>query len=137
MSPVPVELEMPPGRIYIPMIFAVDLVSITGAVDVITNITPGFVGTIVNTYWIQGQPVVTGGKAATLNWEVGTRNLGGGTIALTSALCTPLGAVIACAAITGSNTFTKTDTISLEASAVTAFAEGSGMVVVIIAVDLL
>lgn len=136
MTPVPTQFERPKNVAYAFFTFDVLLVNIGGNVDVITNFTPGFVGSIVRTFFITDTPVTTGGRAATLNWEIGAVNLVGGTIALTSALCTPLGAVINGAAITGSNSFDRDDTISLEASGVTAFAEGKGSVVAVIAIPI-
>lgn len=106
------------------------LANITGAGDVLTTFTPGFAGKIVSLDFAVGTPVTTGSKAATLNAEIGTTNLTGGTVALTSANCTPLGAVVAGAAITAANVFTATDTISIEAASVTAFAEGDGVLIV-------
>jgi hypothetical protein len=95
--------------------------------DVLTNFTPGFPGRIVSAAFAVTDPVTTASKAATLNLEIGTVNLTGGVISLTSANCTPLGAVIAGTAITANNTFGATDTISVEASSVTAFVEGEGV----------
>jgi len=67
----------------------------------------------------------TADKAATLNAEIETTNLSGGVLALTSANCTPKGAQVAGTEITGNNAFTATQKISIEASSVTAFAEGA------------
>lgn len=106
--------------------FPIALASITGAGDVLTGLTMGFAGTITSVDFVVTVPVTTGAKAATLNVEIGTTNLTGGAVALTSANCTPLGAVVAGSAVTGANTFTATDTISIEASSVTAFSEGQG-----------
>lgn len=99
--------------------------------DVVTAVTPGYAGTIEKVYWIQGTPVTTASKASTLNLEIGTTDVTGGTIELTSAACTPLGTIIDGAAITAENTFTSTDTISLEASSTTTFVEGAGTVVIV------
>lgn len=98
--------------------------------DVLTTFTPGFHGQIDSLDFIVGTPVTTGAKASTLNAEIGTTNLTGGTVGLTSANCTPLGAEVAGAAVTGANTFTSTDTISIEASSTTAFVEGDGTLVI-------
>lgn len=95
--------------------------------DVLTNFTPGFPGSIVRAAFVVTDPVVTASKLATLNLEINAVNLTGGVISLTSANCTPLGAVIAGTAITANNTFGATDTISVEASSVTAFVEGEGV----------
>lgn len=98
--------------------------------DVVTEFRPGVAGTIEDVQWVQGVPVTTAAKLATLNLEIDTTDVTGGTVALTSAACTPLGKVIAGSAITGNNTLTKTSKLSVEASSVTAFAEGSGYLLV-------
>jgi hypothetical protein len=104
--------------------------------DLVTQFTPGFAGKMKKWYWIQGGvPVTTGGKAATLNLEINAVNVNDGsgtnsTIALTSAACTPMGIVIAGSVIGGANCFSESDTISVEASSVTAFSEGDGQLVV-------
>ena len=128
--PIPSQFEVAPNRFHGTWCFPITLSSITAAGDVVTDITPGFAGAIKKLYWVQGVPVTTAAKAATLNLEVNALDLAGGTIALTSAACTPLGKVIASAAITGSNRFDADDTISVEAASVTAFAEGSGVLLV-------
>lgn len=110
----------------------VNLASITTTQDVVTTYTPGFAGRILKNDFLVNVPVTTAAKLATLNAEIGTTNVTGGTIALTSANCTPMGAVVAGAAITAANSFTATDTISYEAASVTAFAEGSGSIVIVL-----
>ena len=95
--------------------------------DIVTGFTPGFRGRIKSYRFIVTDPATTAAKLSTLNLEIGTTNLTGGVLALTSANCTPLGAVVAATAITGGNVFGPTDTISLEASATTAFVEGAGV----------
>lgn len=113
--------------------FYVNLASITGAGDVISNFVLDRPGVVLRTQWNQMAPVTTAAKLATLNLEIGTTNLTGGTIALTSATCTPMGAVIAGAAITAANVFAAGDNISVEAASVTAFAEGTGIVSITVA----
>lgn len=98
--------------------------------DVVTEIRPGIAGTIEHWEWVQGVPVTTASRAATLNLEIDTTNVTGGTIALTSAACTPLGRVIPGSAITGANVLTRESRLSVEASSVTAFAEGSGYLLI-------
>ena len=113
--------------------FELDLASITAA-DVITAITPGYAGRLKKAYFVADKAVTTGSKAATLQPKI-TPNGGaltpttGGAIALTSAALTPKGAVVAGSAITAANTFGASDTLSVVASAVTAFAEGTGNLV--------
>ena len=113
----------------------ITLAQITGAGDVLTTWTPGFAGRIVKAAFAVTTVVTTAAKAATLNLEIGTTNLTGGTIALTSANCTPLGAVVAAAAITAGNRFAASDTVSVEASSVTAFAEGAGVLLLTVIRD--
>lgn len=108
------------------------LAAITSAVDVVTEVTPGFAFELVSATFVVTQPVTTGSKLATLNFEIGSTNVTGGTVALTSANCTPLGVKVAGAAITAGYTGSATDTISVEASSVTAFAEGSGVLLLAI-----
>lgn len=134
--PVPTELEIPRNRAY--QIMSVPVYAMTGLADgdFVTQFTPGFVGSIVRTFWVQGTVVTTGGKGTTLNFEINAVNLVGGVITLTSALCTPLGVVIAGTAITGSNSFHRTDTISIECSATTAFSEGAGTICIVFEVPI-
>lgn len=110
-------------------IFYIELAGLTNA-DVLTTWTPGFAGTINKIEFAVKVAVTTGSKAADLNMEIGTTNLTGGVVSLTSANCTPKGTVVAGTAVTAANTFTATDTLSIEASGVTAFAEGDGWLIV-------
>lgn len=98
--------------------------------DVLTTYTPGFAGRIESVAFAVTQEVTTGSKASTLNLEIGTTDLTGGVVALTSANCTTLGAVVAGSSVTAANVFTSTDTISIEASSTTAFAEGAGVLLI-------
>ena len=100
--------------------------------DLVTTITPGFAGKIKKVYWVQDAPVTTAAKASTLNLEIGTTNLTGGAVSLTSAACTPKGKVIAGTAVTAANVFKADDTISVEAASTTAFIEGSGSLYAVI-----
>jgi len=92
--------------------------------DIITTMTPGFAGRIVKVWAVVTEVVTTASDAASINWEIGTTNLTGGVIALTSANATPLGATIDGSAITAANWFSATDTLSVEGASVTDFAEG-------------
>ncbi len=93
--------------------------------DLLTNYTIGCAGRIVGFEAVVTDPATTAAKLSTLNLEIGTTNVTGGSLALTSANMTPLGAVVAASAITAANTFSATDTISIEAASTTAFVEGS------------
>lgn len=90
--------------------------------DMVTTMTVGHKFKILNLIAVCTKAVTTGAKAATLNLEIGTTDLTGGVLALSGAYS--LGAVTACTAITAANTGSAAATISLEASSVTAFAEG-------------
>lgn len=109
--------------------FPIDLAKIADG-DLVTNYTPGFAGSIVKFSAIVTDPATTALKASTLNLEIGTTNVTGGSLALTSANMTPLGKVVDATAITAANTFSSTDTISIEAASTTAFVEGSVVLVV-------
>jgi len=98
--------------------------------DMLTNYVPGFNFKILSVDWRQCKAVTTGSKLATLNLEIGTTDLTGGTVALTSAACTPAGAAVAGSAITAGNVGTDTDSFSIEASSVTTFVEGNGWLLV-------
>jgi hypothetical protein len=100
--------------------------------DVLTTYTPGHHGRVKKIDFAVTNEVTTAAKLTTLNAEIGTTNLTGGTVALTSANCATLGAVVAGAAITGAAGFTATDTISIEAASTTAFIEGEGVLLITI-----
>jgi hypothetical protein len=108
----------------------VTLANIAGAGDVVTNFPLTFAGTITAFDFIVTTAVTTGSKAADLNLEIGTTNVTGGVLSLTSATATPLGKVLSSTAITGNNTFASGDTLSVEAASVTAFAEGAGVLII-------
>lgn len=100
------------------------------AADLLTSFCPGFAGRISKIDFIVGVIASTASKAASLNLEIGSVDLTGGVVALTTANCGTKGAVVAGSSITGNNTFDETDTISVEASSVTAFVEGSGVLMI-------
>jgi len=129
--PVPVQFETPPGRFFMPFCFHTTLADITVSADVVTSFTPGFVGSIVKTFFVCGKAIAGGGKEISLNFEIGSANLVGGVITLTSATLTPMGIVVAGTAITGGNNFDRDSTISIEATVSVAFADGEGTIVVI------
>lgn len=110
--------------------FYMNLAEITANGDLLTNFVPGYAFKLESFDWRQMKPVTTGAKAASLNLEIGTTDVTGGVIALTSAACTPQGVAVAGSAITAANVGTATDSFSIEASGVTAFAEGSGWALV-------
>jgi hypothetical protein len=110
--------------------FPIDLAQIAGTGDVVTNYPLQGNGRITQVAFVVTVPVTTAAKAATLNLEIGSTNLTGGVVALTSANATPLGKVIVGTAVTANNTFSDGDTLSIESAAVTAFVEGRGVLLV-------
>jgi hypothetical protein len=65
------------------------------------------------------------------NLEIGTTNVTGGALTLTLASQATIGTVTAATAITGANSFTATDTISLEmAAGGTVFSAGAGYFII-------
>jgi len=94
--------------------------------DIVTTVTPGFHGRIKKLDFVTHTPASTASKLSTLNAEIGTTNLTGGTVALTTVACNTMGKVVAGAAITAGAAFKDTDTISIEAASTTTFIEGDG-----------
>jgi hypothetical protein len=102
--------------------FTVPLASLADG-DVLT-FTPGFYGKVLSMEARVTTAVTTAAKASTLNLEIGTTDLTGGVLALTSANMTPVFARVAATAITGNNVFDADDVITLEAASTTTFVEG-------------
>lgn len=92
--------------------------------------TPGVAGRIKSVQFMVTTAVTTGAKAATLTPKIATVACTGGVVSLTSANCTPIGAEVDGTAITGANTFTSSQQISIDVSAVTTFVEGAGVIYV-------
>jgi hypothetical protein len=106
------------------MTIPVNLASITGAGDVMTEVVIPHAFRVLRFDASVKVPVTTAGRSATLNLEIGTTDVTGGVLALTSANCTPLGAKIVGSSITAGSTGSANALLSVEASGVTAFAEG-------------
>jgi hypothetical protein len=94
-------------------------------------IKPGIVGTIIGVQYSAIVGATTADKATTLNLEIGTTDLTGGVLALTTANCAAGGRVDA-TAITDNNTLAADSVITVEASSTTAFVEGTGMLTIAI-----
>lgn len=105
--------------------------------DLVTDLVPGIAGYITHVEWLQGKAVSTASKLATINVEIGSTDLTGGVVSLTSALCTPLGKVIAGTRVTANNRLERNSKISVEATSVTAFVEGDGALRIKIQPDVL
>jgi hypothetical protein len=113
-----------------------DLADIAAA-DLLTAFLPGFNGRIVQIDAYIARAATTAGRGATLTPKVGSTNVTGGGLVLTSANCTPLGARVAGAAITALNAFTASQTIGLVGSALVGggFAEGRAWIMLTLAND--
>jgi hypothetical protein len=96
--------------------------------DLVTTITPGFAGRIYGMEFICTTAVTTAAKTTTLNAEIGAVNTGG---TLVVAGTYAVGATQR-ADLSAPNTFTATDTISIEAAATTSFVEGAGVLLIYI-----
>lgn len=108
----------------------VDLAQISAAGDVFSAYVPGYRFKILDFAYMANVPASTAAKAATLNLEIDAVNVTGGEIALTSANASPLGAKVSGSAITASQIGAAGSSISVEAASVTAFAEGSGTLLI-------
>jgi hypothetical protein len=96
--------------------------------DVLT-LTPGVVGTITHVRAIVTTAASTASKLTTLNLEIGSTNLTGGTVALTTVLAAAAGNVIDNTADpSAANVLAAADVVTLEASSTTAFVEGAVIV---------
>lgn len=107
------------------LVVPLQLAAITSSTNV-NALIPGFSGTITAIQFSVTTPATTAAKLATLSLKLNSTAVTGGAVALTSANCTPIGALVAGSAITALNTFLATDTINIASSSVTAFVEGQG-----------
>jgi hypothetical protein len=111
----------------------VSLDTVTDA-DVVTSFRPGVFGYVTNMQWIT-DVAPSASDATTFNLEIGTTNVTGGVIELTSAVAAAKGEVVQCTRITANNRLTPSSLLSVEASATTDYASGSGSLVITIQVD--
>jgi hypothetical protein len=96
--------------------------------DVLTAYTPGYAFKILGMSFAVEKAATTAAKLATLTPYISGAAVTGGVISLTSANCTPQGAVIAGTTVTAANTGSSASTISITGSSVTAFVEGAGWI---------
>lgn len=89
--------------------------------------TPGHAFKIISLGFAVEVAVTTAAKLATINPAIANVQTTGGNVQLTSANCTPKGAIVAqTAAITAGNIGTSGQEVEIVASAVTPFSEGTG-----------
>lgn len=113
------------------MTFHIDLATIAGAGKVVDSFVPGFAGEFFGSpQFVVTEAATTAAKAVTLNIDIDGANVTGGVVALTSANVTPAGAVVDGTPITAGGAFDADSAISIEASAVTAFVEGEGDLII-------
>lgn len=98
--------------------------------DMLTNYTPGFKFKVLAVDFVTTTVATTSAKASTLNVEIGTTNLTGGVVSLTTSSCDTRGEITAGTSVTAANTGSATDTISVEASSTTTFVEGAGTLLI-------
>lgn len=129
-STVLLQFERVDGNDVLTLAFSVNLASVTVAQDIVTSFRPGIDGLIEDVDFVVNIPVTTAAKLATISLKINAVNVTGGAIALTSANATPMGKVLQGTDITALSTIGRDDTLSVVATAVTAFLEGSGTVFV-------
>jgi len=91
--------------------------------DLLTNYLPGYAFKLLKFDARCATPVTTGSKASNLNLEIDSTNVTGGIVALAGTYAQ--GAAQSGTAITADNVGTAIQSISIEASGTTAFAEGA------------
>lgn len=114
-----------------PFFFHMKLAKIADG-DLVTDFIPGFAGTIKKFCAIVSDPATTSGKGSTLHPEIGSTPVTGGSLALTSANMATLGVAVYASAITGANTFSASDAISIVAASTTPFIEGEVTLVLVV-----
>lgn len=99
----------------------------TSAADLVTEIVPGHAGKILSVDFVTTTLGTGSGASQALNLEIGTTNVTGGVVTATLTSTNTLGKVTSGTAITAANTFTATDSISVEVAASgTVFTGGAG-----------
>lgn len=99
------------------------------------TIVPGHKGRILSMDYYAHTPATTAAKLSTLTPSIGGVNVTGGVIALTTASADTRNEKTPGTAITANNSFSATDTITITASATTAFVEGNGKIDVVLVND--
>jgi hypothetical protein len=128
-----VGLRVWPGTNVMQISLPVSLDTVTAA-DVVTSFRPGVFGYVTNMQWVT-DVAPSASDAATFNLEIGTTDVTGGVIVLTSAVAAAKGEVVQCTRITAGHRLTPASLLSIEAADVTDYATGSGQLVITIQVD--
>lgn len=115
---------------FVQLAFPVALAAIPAG-DVVTSYPLPGAGRITGFRYVPSVVTTTTGDGMNLNLEIGTTNLTGGVLGLTSANTNTLGVVVDATAITAGNTYAPGALLSIEgATGAGAFAEGSGSLIV-------
>ena len=108
--------------------FFLNLADISNA-DSITSLVLGYNFKILSMKFVVEKAATTAAKLATLTPYINGSIVTGGVLALTSANCTPKGAVVSASNITALNSGTNAQGFSITGSSVTTFIEGAGWLV--------
>lgn len=105
----------------------------TSAGDMVTAFVPGYKFKLLALDFVTSIAGVGSSASQVYNLEIGTTNVTAGTCTVTEASTSAVGELTAGAAITGANTGSATDSISIEqAASGTAFTAGAGSFIVTI-----
>ena len=128
MVGVPSQLEKTPDTFHGSWCFHIPNLTLSTG-DVLTNFTPGFVGSIVKV-WLVVTTAVTSATTANLayNVEINALNIVGGVVTISTNAA--VGVVANGTVVTGSNNFDNNDTISLEVAVTVAATGGTVMLVI-------
>lgn len=127
LTPAEIPVYSPGGVYNLPITGNMLLAGITAA-DIVTAFTPGHRFKILSVEAISIVAPTTSAKAATVTTYIDAVAVTGGVLALTTASLATKGTVQAGTAVTALNEGSATDTITLTASAVTTFVEGSAVI---------
>ena len=138
MTPIPTQFDVPRNTFYSTFEFHVNLVTISGA-DVVSAFTPGFAGKIIKMYWVTNTVTTDINGAATFKPYIGSLLVSGGvvTIGHVAGDQATLGLVVNGTSVIGSNVFSNIDTLKIVASSVTAYDDGDGQLVLVLAMNVL
>lgn len=107
--------------------FPFELASISSATDVVVDFIPGVEGVVEYVQFVVNVIATTASKAVTLTPKINGTLLTGGAVALTTANCGTLGAVVGNTADpSAGNVLARDSLLRITSSSVTAFAEGKG-----------
>lgn len=113
--------------------FVFDLANLGNITEI--SFTPGYNGRILGAQMSTLIAATTASKSTTLTLNANGSPVTGGVLSPTSANMTPISNTITATAVTGANTFTNAQTVSLVGSATTAFVEGRAVINILLQND--